>query len=103
MKKLTLLGTSFAIALLSSTAMASDFQALSVLQGVSPAALQDSELASTEGGSTCTSAGGSTAENQNTGGVCLVGDIGGAQGASFAVANDAPVTGANFLQVTGGL
>ncbi len=103
MKKLALIGTTLSIALLSSTAMAADFQALTVLQGVSPVALQDSELASTEGGADCSSAGGSTATNGGPGGVCLVGDIGGAQGASFAVANDAPVTGANFLQVTGGL
>ncbi len=103
MKKLALIGTAFSVALLSSTAMAADFQALSVLQGVSPVALQDSELASTEGGATCRSAGGSSAQTEGDGGVCLVGDIGGAQGASFAVANAAPVTGANFLQVTGGL
>ncbi len=103
MKKLTLLGSALSIALLSATAMAGDFQALTVLQGVSPVALQDSELATTEGGAICSSAGGSSAGNENPGGVCLVGDIGGAQGASFAVANDAPVTGANFLQVTGGL
>ncbi len=103
MKKLALIGATLSIALLSSTAMAADFQALTVLQGVSPVALQDSELASTEGGAFCSSAGGSMAGNENSGGVCLVGDIGGTQGASFAVANDAPVTGANFLQVTGGL
>ncbi len=103
MKKLTLLGSALSIALLSATAMAGDFQALTVLQGVTPTALQDSELATTEGGSFCESAGGSIAGNGNPGGVCLVGDIGGAQGASFAVSNDAPVTGANFLQVTGGL
>lgn len=105
MKKLALIGTAFSVALLSSTAMAADFQALTVLQGVSPVALQDSELASTEGGATCNTATvyGSQATNGNAGGVCLVSDIGGGQGASFSVANDAPVSGANFLQVTGGL
>ena len=103
MKKVTILGGALAVALLSSTAMAADFYALSVLQGASPTALQDSELATTEGGATCADAGGSTASNGNPGGVCLVSTIGGGQGASFAVANDAPVTGANFLSVTGGL
>lgn len=102
MKKVTLFGSALAVALLSGPAMAADFHALTVLQ-TAPAALQDSELATTEGGADCSSAGGSTATNGGSGGVCLVGDIGGAQGASFAVANDAPVTGANFLQVTGGL
>ncbi len=102
MKKLILLGTTLSVALLSSAAMATDFQALTVLQGAAPVALQDSELATTEGGAFCTVPDAS-AGNGNPGGVALCGEIGGAQGAHFAVANDAPVTGANFLQVTGGL
>lgn len=103
MKKGTLFGSALTLILSTAPVMATDFYALSVLHGASPIALQDGELASTEGGATCSSAGGSTADNGNAGGVCLVSDIGGTQGASFAVANDAPVTGANFLQVTGGL
>ena len=105
MKKVTLLGSALTVAIMSAPAMAADFYALSVFHGATPTALQDSELATTEGGATCNTATvfGSTASNGNPGGVCLVGDIGGAQGASFAVANDAPVTGANFLSVTGGL
>ncbi len=51
MKKLALIGTAL---LLSSTAMATDFQALTVLQGATPVQLQDSELATTEGGAFCT-------------------------------------------------
>lgn len=103
MRKGTLIGSAITIILSSSPLMAADFYALSVLHGAAPLAIQDSELATTEGGATCASAGGSTASNENPGGVCLTSDIGGSQGASFAVANDAPVTGANFLQVTGGL
>jgi hypothetical protein len=100
MKKLALIGTAL---LLSSTAMATDFQALTVLQGATPVQLQDSELATTEGGAFCTVPLAS-AGNGNAGGVALCAEIGGTtQGAHFAVANDAPVTGANFLQVTGGL
>ncbi|MEE9339348.1 MAG: hypothetical protein V3U87_14835 [Methylococcaceae bacterium] len=102
MKNLILIGTTLSVALLSSTAMATDFQALTVLQGATPVALQDSELATTEGGATC-SVPGARAGNGNPGGVALCSEIGGAQGAHFAVANDAPVTGANFLSVTGGL
>jgi len=98
MKKLALIGSAL---LLSSTAMAADFQALSVL-GSTPVQLQDSELATTEGGAYCT-VPDAAASNDNPGGVALCGEIGGAQGAHFSVANDAPVTGANFLQVTGGL
>jgi hypothetical protein len=98
MKKLALIGSAL---LLSSTAMAADFQALSVL-GSTPVQLQDSELATTEGGAFCMVPDAS-AGNGNAGGVALCGEIGGAQGAHFSVANDAPVTGANFLQVTGGL
>ncbi len=101
MKKLALIGTTLSIALLSSTAMATDFQALTAL-GSTPVQLQDSELATTEGGAFC-SVPDAAAGNGNAGGVALCAEIGGAQGAHFSVANDAPVTGANFLQVTGGL
>ncbi len=113
MKKLALIGTTLSISLLSSISMATDFQALTALQGPSLIALQDSELATTEGGAFCSRLGASTgngnpggsnsASNGNHGGVALCAELGGAQGAHFAVANDAPVTGANFLQVTGGL
>lgn len=102
MKKLALIGTALSVALLSSTAMATDFQALTVLQGASPVALQDSELATTEGGAFC-NVPAAAAANGNPGGVALCAELGGGQGAHFSVANDAPVTGANFLQVTGGL
>ena len=99
MKKLALIGTAL---LLSSTAMAADFQALTVLQGVTPVQLQDSELATTEGGAYC-SVPGASSGTDTPGGVALCAEIGGKQGAHFAVSNEAPVTGANFLQVTGGL
>lgn len=101
MKKTTLLASALGIALSSAPAMAEDFHALSVLHAA-PAPMQDTELAATEGGATCDTGTGQTATNENPGGVCLTSGIGGAQGASFAVANNAPVTGANFLQVTGG-
>lgn len=85
-----------ALYILSGTAMATDFYAFTELQGVLTA-LHDLELASIEGGQSC---------SINTGGVsylpggCILEPtiMGGG-----VVANDAPVTGAHFLQVTGGL
>ncbi len=105
MKKVTLLGGLIAVAMSSAPVMAGDFYALSVLQAT-PAPMQDSELASTEGGSYCYSAGGSNSGvngGQAGGGVSLCGDTGNTIPATFAVSNEAPVTGANFLQVTGGM
>lgn len=100
MKKTTLLGSALAVALSSAPVIAEDFHALSVLQAT-PAPMQDSELATTEGGAFCNSAGGSTAGNGNTGGVCLSADVGGTIGGNFAVANDIAVGVAQFLQVAG--
>jgi len=93
-----------AVAMSSAPVMAGGFHALSALQAT-PAPMQDSELATTEGGSYCSSAGGSSsAVNSGTpgGGVSLCGDLGSGIPANFAVSNQLPVTGANFLQVTGG-
>jgi hypothetical protein len=104
MKKVTLLGGLMAVAMSSAPVMAGDFYALSVLQAT-PAPMQDSELATTEGGAYCDSTGGSNSAvngGMPGGGVSLCGDLGSGIPASFAVSNELPVTGANFLQVTGG-
>lgn len=105
MKKMTLLGSAFAVVVLSAPVVAEDFHAMTALRAA-PAPMQDVELAATEGGVTCASALGSTTGNSPSTGVCLVGDVaqigGGGLGASFAVFNALPVTGANFLQVSGG-
>ncbi len=96
MSKKTLLGGAVAVALTSAPVFAQDFHALSVLQAT-PAQMQDSELASTEGGATCdaTTVG-------SAGGVALCAFLSsGASGgtAQFTVANELPVTAAQFLQV----
>ena len=97
MKKLALIGTTLSVALLSSTVMATDFQALTVLQGVTPVQLQDSELATTEGGASC-HVPNATGDTGNFGGVVLCSEIGG-----IPARIDLPVSGANFIQVvTGG-
>ena len=98
MKKLVLIGSALSVALLSSTAMATDFQALTVLQGATPVQLQDSELASTEGGATC-NVPKATADTGYFGGVALCSEI---SGIPAPAPIDFPVTGAGFLQVTGG-
>ncbi|MGH8605857.1 MAG: hypothetical protein ACREX9_00035 [Gammaproteobacteria bacterium] len=92
--KTTLLGSALAVAL-SGPAMAGDFHALAGLQGASPAPLQDEALAATEGGATCDFATATTTD----GGVCLLSALPFA--AFFSVANELPVTAANFLQVHG--
>lgn len=97
-----LLGSALAVAL-SAPAMAADFHALKGLQGATPAPLQDGVLAAAEGGAVCALGTPFAADSQGAGGVCLVSFIGGSQGAFFSVTNAAPVSGANFLQVTGGL
>jgi hypothetical protein len=94
MKKIILQGSLLATVLLSSAAMAADFHVLGEIQA---APIQDTELSATEGGATCdyTTAGSS-------GGVALCAFlVSGASGgtASFTVANELPVTGAQFLQV----
>jgi hypothetical protein len=109
MKKMTLLlGGALAVAVFSAPVMAADFHAMAALQAA-PAPMQDMELAATEGGLVCRAAIGSIAAGSPVGGgVCLVGDImkiglvDSGIGASFAVYNKLPVTGANFLQVSGG-
>jgi hypothetical protein len=94
MNKTTLLGSALAVALSAAPAMAADFQALAALQGTSPAPLQDEVLAATEGGQTCTVI---TASSET--GVALCAAL--PPAAFFAVANAAPVTAAQFLQVHG--
>ncbi|MEE9398575.1 MAG: hypothetical protein V3V31_16370 [Methylococcales bacterium] len=96
MKKVTLLGSALTVAMLSAPAMAADFQALSGVQAA-PAPIQDAELSATEGGATC-----DVATVDSAGGVALCAwVVSGASGgtASFTVANELPVTGAQFLQV----
>ncbi len=93
MKKVTL-GSALAVAMLSSTAMAADFHALGEIKA---APVQDTELSATEGGATCdaTTVG-------SAGGVALCAFLSsGASGgtAQFTVANELPVTAAQFLQV----
>ncbi len=95
MKKITL-GSTVAVALLSSTAMAADFHALSGVQAA-PAPIQDTELSATEGGATCDNTTVASA-----GGVALCAFLapGASKGtAQFTVANELPVTAAQFLQV----
>ncbi len=96
MKKITLLGSALAVGLLSTSAMAADFHALSGLQAA-PAPVNDVELSTTEGGATCDFTAVSSA-----GGVALCAVLSsGASGgtAAFTVANELPVTAAQFLQV----
>jgi hypothetical protein len=88
------LGSVLAIGLLSGTAMAADFHALGEIKA---APVQDVELSTTEGGATC-----DVATVSSDGGVALCAwVVSGASGgtASFTVANELPVTGAQFLQV----
>jgi hypothetical protein len=88
------LGSVLAIGLLSGTAMAADFHALGEIK-VAP--VQDVELSATEGGATC-----DAATVDSAGGVALCSFLvsGASTGtASFTVANELPVTGAQFLQV----
>ena len=98
MKKSVLIGTALSVALLSSTARAVDFQSLTVLQGATSVQLQDSELASTEGGAFC-NAPKATGDTGNFGGVALCSEIGGTPAPI-----DFPITdtGFGFLQVTDG-
>jgi hypothetical protein len=94
MKKITMLGSALAVGLLSSSAMAADFHALS---GVQAAPVTDVELSTTEGGASC-----DASEVGSAGGVALCAFlVSGASGghAEFTVANELPVTGAQFLQV----
>jgi hypothetical protein len=104
MIKSTLLGGALAIILSSNFAMAADdFHALSVIQA---APMQDEALASTEGGSICSTPNATTAVNNGApgGGVSLCSSLGSvAKGAFHSVSNQLPVTGANFLQVIGWL
>jgi hypothetical protein len=101
--KTTLFGSALAVALSAAPVIAADFHALKGLQGASPAPLQDGVLAATEGGLLCTSVNGSFAGFDVPTGVCLVGDLPTISGtfAAFAVSNELPVSGAQFLQVTG--
>jgi hypothetical protein len=82
------------------SAFAADFHAVSKLDITS---VQDTVLASTEGGAVCTTPG-TGSQTEGTGGVSLCSQVGLAStgGAFFSVSNQAPVTGANYLQVIGG-
>lgn len=99
MIKSILLGSVMVVAF-SASAVAADIYAASKL-GV--ASVQDTVLASTEGGATCTSPNGNAADLGTPGGVALCSSLGTAtSGANHSVTNANPVTGANFLQVIGG-
>jgi hypothetical protein len=102
MNKSILFGGALAVALSAAPAMAGDCHALGGLQGTAPAALDDKALATTEGGAAC-ALGTITADSQGDGGVCLLSLIAHPSGAQvgFSVTNALPVTGANFLSVTG--
>lgn len=110
MKKMTLLGSSLAVALSSAPVIAEDFHALSALQAT-PAPMQNTELAATEGGAECSAtpaavANGAFGDNAGVA-LCARTNFAGVFGGSglaitFAVFNAAPVSSANFLQVTGG-
>lgn len=95
MKKTMLLGGTLAAAFMAAPAMAGDFHALSAIQ--STTALQDTELAATEGGATCNS---STVDSLGGVALCAFLNSGASGGsAAFTVANALPVTAAQFLQV----
>lgn len=97
MKKTIVLGSALAVALSSAPTMAADFHAFAFMHGTALIPLQDSELATTEGGASCDIHTATTA-----GGVALCAFlISGASGgdAQFTVANALPVTAAQFLQV----
>lgn len=94
------LGSTLSIALLSATAMAGDFHALTLLKGVSPTALQDSALATTEGGASCWFSDSNSEIHATSGSVCIISVLSG--DAPVTVANELPLTG-NFLQITDGL
>ncbi|MEE9424114.1 MAG: hypothetical protein V3V18_03955 [Methylococcales bacterium] len=102
MKKIILQGSLLATVLMSGAAMATDFHALTGVQAA-PTSIENAELSAIEGGATCSYngfvAGGIVASE---GGVALCAFLAsGASGgtASFTVANELPVTGAQFLQV----
>lgn len=104
MIKTTLSGCALAVVLSAGPAIAADFHALKGLQGATPAPLQDGVLAATEGGSACTAGAASVAGGLvDNAGVALCASLPTILGifANFAVFNAAPVTGAQFLQVTG--
>ncbi|MBP1152723.1 MULTISPECIES: hypothetical protein [Methylocaldum] len=100
MRKMMFSVSMLATMMIAAPAIASDFHALGEIKGATP--LQDQVLATVEGGSTC-GIGGASTGGQPDGGVCLISFISHPTGASvgFAVTNQLPVTGANFLQVTG--
>ncbi|MEE9395974.1 MAG: hypothetical protein V3V31_03065 [Methylococcales bacterium] len=96
MEKITLLDSALVLTLLSGTAMAADFQALTGVQAT-PTPIENAELSAIEGGAVCDAHYAGSA-----GGVVLCAWlVSGASGgtASFTVANELPVTGAQFLQV----
>jgi hypothetical protein len=92
MKKVTL-GSALAAAILSSTAMAADFHALSEVQAA-PAPIQDKELSATEGGATCSSA------NSNVGNSLCAFLPPGSGGRPIIVTPTNPGTSGPFLQIT---
>ena len=99
-EKVTCFSSLIVVAMLCSTAVATDFHALSALSALQtvPDSVQDKELSTIEGGADCS---GSTI-GIGSGGVALcVWVLPGSRGgiASFTVANEIPVTGAPFLQI----
>ncbi len=96
MKKIILQGSLLATVLMSGATMATDFQALTGVQAA-PTPIENAELSAIEGGAVCDAHYAGSA-----GGVVLCAWlVSGASGgtASFTVANELPVTGAQFLQV----
>lgn len=99
MRKMMFSVSMLATMMIAAPAIASEFHALGDIKGATP--LQDQVLATMEGGSTCSISGASTG-GQPSGGVCLISFITHPSASvGFAVTNELPVTGANFLQVTG--
>lgn len=82
--------------------LAADFQAQGDLQETNSAVPKNALLVDEDWTAQCVSVGGSTAATGNAGGFCLASDLStlSTEFASFSVANDLPVTGIQFLQVT---
>jgi hypothetical protein len=102
--KKTLLVSLFAASIPTGSVMAADnFRALNNLQAT-PTPLHNDVLAHTEGGAVCQAGDAFAAVNGGLsgGGVALCSELGGKTGVIIAVANELPVTGANFLGVIGG-
>jgi hypothetical protein len=109
MKKVTLFGGALIVPLLSAPAMAADFYALSSLTST-PTSISNLELSEVEGGAYCTNifadSGGGVALCAEVWSHFFTRDRVDSDGristshseAHFYVANENPITGANFLQ-----